>query len=75
VEGRPYGIRSTTVIPGGMRTHFFDRFPEQGIPMPDERNLQDPANVAQLILFAVQVPPESALQEVIFTPLTETSWP
>lgn len=75
VEGRPYGIRSTTVIPGGMRTHFFDRFPEQGIPLPDEQNLQDPANVAQLILFAVQVPPESALQEVIFTPLTETSWP
>jgi NAD(P)-dependent dehydrogenase (short-subunit alcohol dehydrogenase family) len=75
VEGRPYGIRSTTVIPGGMRTHFFDRFPEQGIPLPDEKNLQDPANVAQLILFAVQVPPESALQEVILTPLTETSWP
>jgi NAD(P)-dependent dehydrogenase (short-subunit alcohol dehydrogenase family) len=75
VEGRSHGIRSTTIIPGGMRTHFFDRFPEQGIPLPDERNLQDPANVAQLILFALQVPPESALQEVIFTPLTETSWP
>jgi NADP-dependent 3-hydroxy acid dehydrogenase YdfG len=43
--------------------------------MPDERNLQDPANVAQVILFAVQLPPESALQEAIVTPLTETSWP
>lgn len=75
VEGRPDGIRVTTIIPGGMRTHFFDRFVEQGIPMPDERNLQDPANVADVIVFAVKMPPESALQEVIVTPLTETSWP
>lgn len=75
VEGRPDGIRVTTVIPGGMRTHFFDRFTEQGIPMPEERNLQEPANVADVIVFAAQVPPESALQEVIITPLTETSWP
>ena len=75
VEGRPDGIRVTTIIPGGMRTHFFDRFTEQGIPMPDQQNLQDPANVADVIVFAAQVPPESALQEVIITPLTETSWP
>jgi NAD(P)-dependent dehydrogenase (short-subunit alcohol dehydrogenase family) len=75
VEGRPYGIRTTTVIPGGMRTHFFDRFREQGIPMPESENLQDPANVARVILFATQVPPESALQEVMITPVTETSWP
>ncbi len=75
VEGRADGIRVTTIIPGGMRTHFFDRFVDQGIPMPEESNLQDPANVAQVIVFAAQVPPESALQEVIITPLTETSWP
>jgi NAD(P)-dependent dehydrogenase (short-subunit alcohol dehydrogenase family) len=75
VEGRPYGIRVTTIIPGGMRTHFFDRFPEQGIPLPDERNLQDPANVAEAIVFAVRMPPQSVVQEVIVTPLTETSWP
>jgi len=75
VEGRADGIRVTTIIPGGMRTHFFDRFVAQGIPMPEAQNLQDPANVAQVIIFAAQVPPESALQEVIITPLTETSWP
>jgi NADP-dependent 3-hydroxy acid dehydrogenase YdfG len=75
VEGRPYGIRVTTIIPGGMRTHLFDRFVEQGISLPDERNLQDPANVAQVIVFATKVPPQSALQEVIITPVTETSWP
>ena len=75
VEGRADGIRVTTIIPGGMRTHFFDRFVAQGIPLPDERNLQDPATVAQVIMCAVQLPPESALQEAIVTPLTETSWP
>lgn len=75
VEGRPHGIRVTTVIPGGMRTHFFDRFAEQGIPIPDQDNLQDPANVASVIVFAAQLPPDSALQEVIVTPVTETTWP
>lgn len=75
VEGRADGIRVTTIIPGGMKTHFFDRFASQGIPMPDPSNLQDPANVAELILFAVRMPPDSALQEVIITPVTETSWP
>jgi NAD(P)-dependent dehydrogenase (short-subunit alcohol dehydrogenase family) len=75
VEGRADGIRVTTIIPGGMRTHFFDRFAEQHIPMPEQQNLQDPANVARVIVFATQGPPESALQEVIITPMTETSWP
>ncbi len=75
VEGRADGIRVTTVIPGGMKTHFFDRFPEQGIPMPDERHLQDPANVAAAIVFAASMPGESVMQEMIVTPLTETSWP
>lgn len=75
VEGRSANIRVTTVIPGGMRTHFFDRFVEQSIPMPDDRNLQDPANVARAIVFAATVPPDSAMQEMIVTPLTETSWP
>ncbi len=75
VEGREHGIKVTTIIPGGMRTHWFDRFPEQGIPMPDMTNLQDPRNVAQVILFAVQMPAGSTLQEVIVTPMAETSWP
>ena len=75
VEGRPDHIRVTTVIPGGMRTHFFDRFVEQGIPMPDEANLQDPANVASTIVFAASLPIESTIPEVMVMPLTETSWP
>lgn len=75
VEGRPDNIRVTTIIPGGMNTHFFDRFAEQGIPMPETHNLQDPANVAAVIVCAVTMPAASAMQEVIVTPLTETSWP
>ncbi|GHO59020.1 hypothetical protein KSB_74950 [Ktedonobacter robiniae] len=75
VERRPHNIRVTTLIPGGMDTHFFDRFLDQGIPMPDKNNLQSPANVAATMVFAAQLPPESALQELIVTPLNETSWP
>lgn len=75
VEGRAYGIRVTTIIPGGMQTHFFDRFVEQGIPLPEPQNLQDPATVAAAIVYATRVPPNSALQEMIITPINETSWP
>lgn len=75
VEGRPDNIRVTTIIAGGMRTHFFDRFSELGIPMPDLANLQDPRNVADAMVFAVRMPPQSAVQEIMVTPLTETSWP
>ena len=75
VEGRPDNIRVTTIFPGGMRTNFFERFVDQGIPLPDPANLQEPATVAESILFAVRIPPESALQEVVITPMNETSWP
>lgn len=75
VEGRPFGIRVTTIIPGGMQTHFFDRFVEQRIPLPDPANLQDPATVAETMVFAAQLPARSALQEVLVTPINETSWP
>ena len=75
VEGRADGIRVTTIIPGGMNTHWFDRFPEQGIPLPEESNLQDPANVADAIAYAVALPRGSAMQEMLITPLLETSWP
>lgn len=75
IEGRESNIRVTTVIPGGMQTHFFDRFAEQDIPMPDEANLQDPANVADAILYAAQMPYGSNLQEMVITSPNETAWP
>ena len=75
VEGRAHGIRVTTIIPGGMKTHWFDHFPEQGIPLPDQQHLQDPATVADAIAYAVALPRGSVVQELMITPLTETSWP
>ena len=71
VEGRPHRIKATALVPGGMLTHFFDRLD----PPPDPANLQDPVNVARVILFVLAQPEETAIQEVIVTPLTETSWP
>jgi hypothetical protein len=58
-----------------MNTHWFDQFPDQGIPLPDQRNLQDPANVADAIAYAVALPRGSVMQEMLITPLSETSWP
>lgn len=75
MEGRPYNIHVSTIIPGGMRTHFFDRFTAQGIPMPDPKDLQEPENVAAAIVFSAKIPAESAIQEMLITPFTETSWP
>jgi NAD(P)-dependent dehydrogenase (short-subunit alcohol dehydrogenase family) len=75
VEGRRDGIHVTTVIPGGMRTGFFDRFAEQDIPMPDPASLQDPATVADAIVFAAEMPRESVIQELVVTPVNEPSWP
>lgn len=70
-EGRPFGIKASLVIPGGMRTHFFDRLEEK----PDPKNLNDPSNVANMILFILSQPPESNVAEVIICSVNETSWP
>ena len=73
VEGRPHNIRATTVFPGGMATSFFDR-PDLEIK-PDPEKLNDPANVAEAIVFVLAQPAGSVVQEMLVTPLTETSWP
>jgi len=75
VEGRAHNIRATVLVPGGMRTRFFDRFQGTDIPLPDPNRLQDPQAVAELILFIVSRPGSSVVQEAIVTPLLETSWP
>jgi NAD(P)-dependent dehydrogenase (short-subunit alcohol dehydrogenase family) len=72
-EGRDHNVRATTIIPGGMQTEFFDR-PDLAIK-PDSKNLNDPANVARVIAFTLGQPAASVVQEIIVTPLTETSWP
>ncbi len=75
VEGRAHNIKATVIVPGGMRTHFFDRFAGTDIPMPAPDKLQDPREVAELIAFIVSRPEGSVVQEAIMTPLLETSWP
>lgn len=70
-EARPFGIKVTAIVTGGMRTPFLlDRFPDI-----DASTLQDPANVAQTVRFALTLPKETALPELMVMPMTETSWP
>ncbi|MGE3268580.1 MAG: SDR family oxidoreductase, partial [Chloroflexota bacterium] len=71
VEGRALGIGVTAVIAGGMRTPFlFDRFPDL-----DPDLLQEPANVANAVLFALTQPPGTVVPEITVLPTRETSWP
>ena len=70
-ELRPYNIKVTAVIAGGMRTPFLlDRFPDI-----DAATLQDPINVAQAIRSVLLMPEGSAVAEITVLPLQETSWP
>jgi 2-dehydro-3-deoxy-L-rhamnonate dehydrogenase (NAD+) len=64
----------TMLVPGGMRTHFFDDRPEHFKPAPDQR-LNDPADVARTVLFALSQPAGVELRELIVTPAGEPSWP
>jgi NAD(P)-dependent dehydrogenase (short-subunit alcohol dehydrogenase family) len=64
----------TMLVPGGMRTRFFDGRPEQFKPAPDQR-LNDPADVAAAVLFALRQPAGVELRELVITPSAEPSWP
>jgi NAD(P)-dependent dehydrogenase (short-subunit alcohol dehydrogenase family) len=64
----------TTLIPGGMRTAFFDGRPEQFKPGPDAQ-LNDPSTVAEAVLFALTRPAGVELRELVVCPATEPSWP
>ncbi len=70
-EARPFGVKVSALVSGGMRTPFLlDRFPEI-----DLDNLQDPRNVAETIRFLLSQPPETVIPEVMVIPMRETSWP
>lgn len=70
-ELRPYGIKVTAVIAGGMRTPFLlDRFPDI-----DPACLQEPANVAAAVLGVLLLPAGSVVPEISVLPMGETSWP
>ena len=64
----------TLLIPGGMRTKFFDDRAEQYKPGPDAI-LNDPAHVASAILFALTQPAGCAVRELIVAAEQETSYP
>ncbi|HEX6338135.1 MAG TPA: SDR family oxidoreductase [Jiangellaceae bacterium] len=64
----------TLLIPGGMRTSFFDGRPEQYRPGSDA-DLADPADIAEVVLSALRHPATCQLRELVVTPAQEPSWP
>jgi 2-dehydro-3-deoxy-L-rhamnonate dehydrogenase (NAD+) len=64
----------TLLIPGGMRTHFFDGRDPRYQPPPDAP-LADPAEMAAAIVFALQRPRGMELRELVVCTSEETSWP
>jgi NAD(P)-dependent dehydrogenase (short-subunit alcohol dehydrogenase family) len=64
----------TLLIPGGMRTGFFDGRPDQYRPGPDAV-LAEPEDVAEAVMFALSRPVGIELRELVVCASTETSWP
>jgi NAD(P)-dependent dehydrogenase (short-subunit alcohol dehydrogenase family) len=64
----------TLLVPGGMDTAFFDGRPEQYKPGPDAQ-LNDPAEVADAVLYALTRPEGSEVREMVVCASTEPSWP
>ncbi len=64
----------TMLVPGGMRTAFFDGRPEKYRPAADA-DLADPLQVAEAVVHALQQPPGLEIRELVVCPSTEPSWP
>jgi NAD(P)-dependent dehydrogenase (short-subunit alcohol dehydrogenase family) len=64
----------TLLLPGGMRTGFFDGREERYRPSPDAR-LNQPEDVAAAIVFALGQPSGCEVRELVVCPSTEPSWP
>ncbi|GII86726.1 hypothetical protein Ssi03_47160 [Sphaerisporangium siamense] len=64
----------TLLVPGGMRTPFFDGRDEQYTPGP-EADLNAPEDVAATVVFALTRPPGCEVRELVVCPARETSWP
>lgn len=67
-------IGVTTLIPGGMRTHFFDGRDAQYLP-PEDAALNEPANVAAAVVYALSQPRGCELREMVIAHELEPSWP
>ena len=64
----------TLLVPGGMRTAFFDGRPEQYRPGADAA-LNPPGSVAEAVAFALSQPAGCEVRELVVTPDREPSWP
>jgi NAD(P)-dependent dehydrogenase (short-subunit alcohol dehydrogenase family) len=64
----------TTLVPSGMRTHFFDDRDDRYKPT-DDSMLNDPAAVANAVLFALGQPRGSEVRELVICHEREPSWP
>jgi NAD(P)-dependent dehydrogenase (short-subunit alcohol dehydrogenase family) len=64
----------TLLIPGGMRTAFFDGRPEQYRPAADAE-LARPEDVAEAVVFALRQPAGCEIRELLVATPRETSWP
>jgi NAD(P)-dependent dehydrogenase (short-subunit alcohol dehydrogenase family) len=64
----------TLLVPGGMRTRFFDGRSEQYRPGPDAP-LNDPDDVAATVLMALSQPPGCEVRELVVAASAEPSWP
>jgi len=64
----------TCVVPGGMRTAFFDGRTEQYRPGPDA-DLNDPRAAAATIVTALRQPVGCEIRELLVMASGETSWP
>ncbi|GAA3032364.1 SDR family oxidoreductase [Streptosporangium longisporum] len=64
----------TLLVPGGMRTAFFDDRTEQYRPGADAL-LNRPEDVADTVVFALGQPPGCEVRELVVCPSTEPSWP
>lgn len=70
-EARQSGVKVTALIAGGMKTPFLtERFPDIDLSL-----LQDPANVAQALLYLLNTPEGSVIPELKVLPMRESSWP
>lgn len=64
----------TLLVPGGMRTSFFDDRPDQYKPGPGAQ-LNDPTDVASAALVALRQPRGCEIREMVVCPSDESSWP
>jgi NAD(P)-dependent dehydrogenase (short-subunit alcohol dehydrogenase family) len=67
-------VAVTLLVPGGMRTRFFDGRPEQYRPGPDAK-LNDPDCVAATVLVALLQPWGCEVRELVVAASEEPSWP